>query len=116
MKIQGDSKLLKKLKSMQNDIDDDVDFILKNNANEGVELAIKNAQQAFVKGYWTGNLAREIKAKKTGHLQYEVISNEHYSGYLEYGTRYRTKEPFIFPTYFSLKKQVHEDLERLING
>ena len=36
-------------------------------------------------------------------MHYEVISNAHYSGYLEYGTRYMNKEPFIFPTYLSLK-------------
>lgn len=116
MKVEGVNNLLTKLKVMHDDIDEDVDFILKNNTNEGVELAIKNAQQAFIKGYWTGNLARMIKAKKIAPMHYEVISNAHYSGYLEYVTRYMNKEPFIFPTYLSLKKQVNEDLERLING
>lgn len=116
MKVEGAEKLKRKLQMMHNDIDEDIDFILKNNANEGVEIAVRNAQQAFVKGYWTGNLVRQIKAKKTGPLQYEVISNAHYSGYLEYGTRYMRKEPFIFPTYLTLKKQVHEDIERLIHG
>lgn len=77
MKVEGVNNLLTKLKVMHDDIDEDVDFILKNNANEGVELAIKNAQQAFIKGYWTGNLARMIKAKKIAPMHYEVISNAH---------------------------------------
>ncbi|HCY1019133.1 TPA: HK97 gp10 family phage protein [Staphylococcus aureus] len=116
MQVSGVDKLLRKFRKMYKDIDDDVDFILKNNANEGVEIAIKNAQHAFVKGYWTGNLARQIKAKKIAPLHYQILSNAHYSGYLEYGTRFMNKEPFIFPTYVTLKKQVNDDFKRLLNS
>lgn len=41
MQVSGVDKLLRKFRKMYKDIDDDVDFILKNNANEGVEIAIK---------------------------------------------------------------------------
>lgn len=115
MKVECTKKLINKLQNMVNEIDDDVDFILKRNAQEGVDLAIKNAQKAFVKGYWTGNLARMVKDKKIAPKHYEIVSNAHYSGYLEYGTRYMNKEPFMFPTYLEIKQQVNEDLNRLLN-
>ena len=59
---------------------------------------------------------RQIEVNKVAPLHYEVVSNAHYSGYLEYGTRYMAKEPFMFPTYQALKNSVHDDLNRLLNG
>ena len=48
MKVEG-VNLLTKLKVMHDDIDEDVDFILKNNTNEGVELAIKMLNKHLLK-------------------------------------------------------------------
>ena len=116
MKVTGTKGIKNKLRQMHDDIDDDVDYIVKMNAHEGVEIAVRNAQTAFKKGYWTGNLARQIEVNKVAPLHYEVVSNAHYSGYLEYGTRYMAKEPFMFPTYQALKNSVHDDINRLLNG
>ncbi|HDJ3183852.1 TPA: HK97 gp10 family phage protein [Staphylococcus aureus] len=115
MQSKGLKKLMNHLKVMHDDIEDDVDDILKNNANEGVGIAVSNAKKVMNKGYWTGNLARSIEVKKMGDLHYRVISTAHYSGFLEFGTRYMEPAPFMFPTYQTLKKSTINDLKRLLS-
>lgn len=116
METRGLKELIAHMKSMRDNIDDDVDKILKNNASEGVGIAVSNAKKVMNKGYWTGNLARSIEVKKMGDLHYRVISTAHYSGFLEFGTRYMEPAPFMFPTYQTLKKSTLNDLKRLLNG
>ncbi|EHL7175211.1 HK97 gp10 family phage protein [Staphylococcus pseudintermedius] len=116
MQSRGFKDLMSHLEEMYDDIDDDVDEILKNNAIEGIGIAVSNAKKVMNKGYWTGNLARSIEVKKVGELHYSVISTAHYSGFLEFGTRYMEAAPFMFPTYQTLKKSTLEDLRRLLNG
>ena len=60
----------------------------------------------MVKGYWTGNLARMVEAVKTGKLEYTIKSNAHYSGFLEYGTRYMAPETFMKPVYEKIAPQI----------
>lgn len=116
MQSRGFKGLMSHLEEMYDDIDDDVDEILKNNAIEGIGIAVSNAKKVMNKGYWTGNLARSIEVKKVGELHYRVISTAHYSAFLEFGTRYMEAAPFMFPTYQTLKKSTLEDLRRLLNG
>jgi len=113
--MDGLDGLLANFQDMIDDIDDDVNEILRNNAIEGVGFAQKNARDVMNKGYWTGNLARMIDYAETGKLKYTVTSNAHYSGFLEYGTRFMSAAPFIFPTYQTLRKNVVADLNRLLN-
>lgn len=101
---------------MENDIDDDVDEVLKENAKEFSSETVTSAKSVMNKGYWTGNLARMIKDAKTGDLQYTVTSKAGYSGFLEYGTRYMEPETFMFPVYEEFTKKVRADLQRLMDS
>ncbi|MFF7217913.1 HK97-gp10 family putative phage morphogenesis protein [Mammaliicoccus sciuri] len=116
MNVDGLDNLINKLEMMHNDIDDDVDTILKMNALEGQGKAVETAKKVMNKGYWTGNLAREIKVTSNKALSYKITSNAGYSGFLEHGTRYMEAAPFMFPTYKALTEQVNKDLTRLLNG
>ncbi|PTJ71219.1 MULTISPECIES: HK97-gp10 family putative phage morphogenesis protein [Mammaliicoccus] len=116
MKIDGLDKLINQLETMHDDIDDDVDIILKMNALEGQGMAVKNARKVMNKGYWTGNLARMIEVNQDGKHKYTLLSKAGYSGFLEFGTRYMQRAPFIYPTYQVLKVNVVKDLNRLLNG
>lgn len=40
---------------MENDIDDDVDEVLKENAKEFSSETVTSAKSVMNKGYWTGN-------------------------------------------------------------
>lgn len=116
MNVDGLDNLINHLEMMHDDIDDDVDTILEMNALEGQEKAVETARKVMNKGYWTGNLAREIKVTSNKALSYKITSNAGYSGFLEFGTRYMEKAPFIYPTYQELKVNVVNDLKRLLNG
>ncbi|ARM67870.1 HK97-gp10 family putative phage morphogenesis protein [Staphylococcus caprae] len=108
--------LIEKLSQMQDTIDDDVDEVLQNNATEFTSDTISSAKSVMNKGYWTGNLARQVRDTKEGNLKYAITSNARYSSFLEFGTRYMEPETFMFPVYERYTKQVREGLERLING
>lgn len=108
--------LIAAFEKMENDIDDDVDEVLKENAKEFSSETVTSAKSVMNKGYWTGNLARMIKDAKTGHLEYEIKSKAHYSGFLEYGTRYMEPETFMFPVYQEFTKKVRADLQMLMDS
>lgn len=113
MNITGLDKLKHKLKDMT-EINDDVSFIMKMHSQEVVGVAIRNARTVMNKGYWTGNLARLIKADMNGKLSFTLTSNAFYSGFVEFGTRYMQAEPFIKPTIKTQGKQLQKDLIRLL--
>ena len=108
--------LIKQFRRMHDEIDDEVDKVLEENAEKYAIETVENAKEVMNKGYWTGNLARQVKASKSGHLSYDIVSNAHYSGFLEYGTRYMEPETFMFPAYQKFLPKVRADLKRLIDG
>ncbi|UJA41887.1 HK97-gp10 family putative phage morphogenesis protein [Staphylococcus epidermidis] len=108
--------LINKLEYMHDNIDDDVDEVLKSNAGEFAKDTIETAEKVMDKGYWTGNLARMIKDTKVRKMKYAITSNAGYSSFLEYGTRYMEPETFMFPVYERYTRKVREDLERLVSG
>ncbi|MEB7753288.1 HK97-gp10 family putative phage morphogenesis protein [Staphylococcus pseudoxylosus] len=114
-KVSGIDELINKLTRMNSDIDDDVDEILRQNAKEFTAETVKEARRVMVKGYWTGNLARMVEDTKRGQMSYVITSNAHYSGFLEYGTRYMAPETFMRQVYNKFSLQIVEDLERLLN-
>ncbi|MEB5628927.1 HK97-gp10 family putative phage morphogenesis protein [Staphylococcus capitis] len=107
--------LIRKLDKMNKNIDKDADKILKLNAQKFNADTKKSARAEMKKGYWTGNLARMVEDTKIGNLNYKITSNAHYSGFVEYGTRYMEPETFMFPVYEKYTKQVRSDLSRLID-
>ncbi|HGH0880603.1 TPA: HK97-gp10 family putative phage morphogenesis protein [Staphylococcus pseudintermedius] len=115
MKITGVNELKRVLKNMS-DIDDDVNFIMTETCKEAPGIAVKNARAVMVKGYWTGNLAREIESDMLDSLSFMLISNAAYSGFVEYGTRYMQAEPFMRPTSKQIGEQLRDDFMRLLKG
>ena len=55
--------LIRDFNRMYDDIDDDVDEVLHNNAIEFSADTVKSAK-VMNKGYWTGNLARMVEDAK----------------------------------------------------
>lgn len=104
------------LKHMHDNIDDEVDEVLAENANEFAIDTAKSARQVMTQGYWTGNLARLVESAKTGHLDYTITSNAHYSGFLEFGTRKMRPYTFMRQVYQAYDLQVKADLQQLLDG
>ncbi|MHC3758887.1 HK97-gp10 family putative phage morphogenesis protein [Staphylococcus succinus] len=114
MDVRGIEALINKMGDMQDDIDDDIDFIIKKRSQQFSAQTVTSAKSVMVKGYWTGNLARMIEATKTGKLKYTITSNAHYSGFLEYGTRFMAPETFMKPVYEKFAPQIAKDISRLL--
>lgn len=80
MNIDGLGALLNQFHDMKNNIEDDVDDILLDKAKEYVVRAKLKAREVMNKGYWTGNLSRNIRYKKLAicntlshHMQLIVV-------------------------------------------
>ncbi|WP_411842118.1 HK97-gp10 family putative phage morphogenesis protein [Salinicoccus sp. HZC-1] len=114
MELDGIDALLKKFDEMEDNIEDDVDEITKNNAIEFTMYAKEYGVAAFNKGYATGFTVRNITMERIAPMSYKIISQSGHSGFLEYGTRFMEAAPFIFPAYKVVKNQFQADLRRLV--
>ncbi|ELK47183.1 HK97-gp10 family putative phage morphogenesis protein [Halobacillus sp. BAB-2008] len=112
MDLKGLDMLLANLERMDNDIEGDVDKIVKNNAIEQSGQVTENA--VFTEGYQTGYTRRNIETERVGDMHYRTISKSEHSGFLEYGTRYMDAQPFVYPAHFDQKPVFLSDLKRLV--
>lgn len=63
----------------------------------------------------TGTLRRSIGLEiKDGGLTAECTAKAHYSGYVEYGTRFMAAQPYMRPSLNLVKHQFKADVERLV--
>ncbi|MDL4842835.1 HK97-gp10 family putative phage morphogenesis protein [Aquibacillus rhizosphaerae] len=114
MDLDGLDALLANLDRMHDEIEDDVDKIVKNNTIEMTKETVKNERQRFDKGYATGYTMRNTKTEKVDKLNYRTnVASEH-GGYLNYGTRYMDATWFLRDAYFKQRKKFLEDIERLV--
>lgn len=110
--VKGLKKLVDTLKKIPRELEDDVAKIVIANGQE-IEAKAKIAApvdtgklQQSIKSIQIGKLTVNIKANATGLAPYAV--------YVEYGTRFQRKQPFLFPAYFKQRRQFIEDLEALL--
>ncbi len=107
MKINGVSALQKKLRD--NATLDDVKHVVKSN---GTQLNQKAKRLAPVDtGYLKGSITTSVEL---GGLQSTTTPTASYSSYVEYGTRFMAKQPFLKPAFDIQKKVFLNDLERLM--
>jgi HK97 gp10 family phage protein len=105
--IHGIKELEAKLK--RNATLNDVKKIVKKN---GTELNRNAAKKAPVD---TGFLRRSIIFELSdGGFTARSIAQAHYAPYLEYGTRFMSAQPFMYPSYLYQKVKFLAELERLM--
>ncbi|MGM0260485.1 HK97-gp10 family putative phage morphogenesis protein [Enterococcus sp. AZ102] len=101
------------LKELQKALKENLDMnlvkqVVKNNTDE----MTKNAQR--IAPVDTGNLKGKIGSEtKSGGMIGVMTSKAPYSGYLEFGTRFTDKKPFIKPAFEKQKVKFKSDLMRL---
>jgi HK97 gp10 family phage protein len=107
MKITGIDALQNKLR--KNATLDDVKHVVKSNtANMN-----KNIQK--IAPVDTGDMKRSITSEFTdGGFTGTTGPHTDYAGYVEYGTRFQTAQPFVKPAFDVQKKVFTNDLERLL--
>lgn len=96
-------------KKLKENLDmEQVKKVVKNNTDE----MTKNAQR--IAPVDTGNLKGKIGSEtKSGGMIGVMTSKAPYSGYLEFGTRFTDKKPFIKPAFEKQKVKFKSDLMRL---
>lgn len=87
------------------------EIVKKHGASLQQEM-VKNA--VFKKGYSTGATRRSINILiEKGGLMVRVKPTTKYSPYVEYGTRFMDKQPFVKPAFQQVKKEFVNDLKKL---
>lgn len=87
------------------------EIVKKHGASLHQEM-VKNA--VFKKGYSTGATRRSINLlNEKGGLTARVKPTTKYSPYVEYGTRFMDKQPFVKPAFQKVKKEFVNDLKKL---
>ena len=66
--------LIEHFEFMEDNIEDDVNEVVRNVAIDGASIAKNNAKRVMNKGYWTGNLWREIESAKA--VNYHIKSHQ----------------------------------------
>ena len=111
LKITG----LKELQAKLNKIQDKQELknIVKQNGAELNKSTVRNA--VFTRGHSTGATRRSIKlVMKNSGLTAVVSPGTEYSPYLEHGTRFMSKQPFVKPAFNKQAKIFKKDLEKLV--
>lgn len=114
MDLDGLDALLAKLERMDDEVEDDVDTIVKNNTIEMTGQATKNARQRFNKGYATGYTMRNLKTHKDGNMHYKTLSPSEHSGFIEWGTRFMSGTFFLGHAFTNQRKKFLDDLDKLV--
>lgn len=87
------------------------EIVKKHGASLQQEM-VKNA--VFKKGYSTGATRRSINLlNEKGGLMARVKPTTKYSPYVEYGTRFMDKQPFVKPAFQKVNKEFVKDLKKL---
>ena len=87
------------------------EIVKKNEASLQQEM-VKKA--VFKAGYSVGETRRSINLlNEKGGLMARVKPTTKYSQYVEYGTRFMDKQPFVKPAFQKVKKEFVNDLKKL---
>lgn len=107
MKITGIDALQKKLR--KNATLDDVKHVVKSNTTN------MNKNMQNIAPVDTGNMKRSITSEFTdGGFTGTTGPHTDYAGYVEYGTRFQSAQPFVKPAYNEQKGVFIKELERLL--
>ena len=88
------------------------EIVKKNGASLNQQM-VKNA--VFKGGYSNGATRRSINLlTQNAGLMVRVKPLTKYSPYVEYGTRFMDKQPFVKPAFQQVKKEFVKDLKKLV--
>lgn len=110
LKIQGIKKLQISLKDKAQ-----MTLVKEIVKKHGARLQQEMVKKAVFKaGYSVGETRRSINLlNEKGGLLARVKPTTKYSPYVEYGTRFMDKQPFVKPAFQKVKKEFVNDLKKL---
>lgn len=111
IKVVGLDKLEKQLK--KNATLNDVKKVVRKNGADLQKEIERNAE--FKKGYQTGATKGSVGLEITdGGMTAESGPTTEYSEYLEYGTRFMDKQPFVKPALDKVEPKFKNDMQKLV--
>lgn len=111
IKIVGMDKLEKQLK--KNVTLNDVRTVVRKNGADLQRLIQRKAE--FKKGYQTGETRRSVGLEIADNgMTAESGPTTEYSEYLEYGTRFMEKQPFVKPALEEVEPKFKSDMQKLV--
>lgn len=111
IKLIGMDKLEKRLK--KNVTLDDVKKVVRKNGSDLQRSVQRHAD--FKKGYQTGTTKRSVGLEIVdGGMTAMSGPTTEYSEYLEYGTRFMKKQPFVKPALEEVEKGFKSDMGKLV--
>ena len=111
IKIVGMDKLEKQLK--KNATLNDVRTVVRKNGAD-LQRAIQRKAE-FKKGYQTGETKRSVGLEIIDNgMTAESGPTTEYSEYLEYGTRFMEKQPFVKPGLEEVEPKFKADMQKLV--
>jgi len=98
---------------------EDVKRVVKTNGARLQAQTVRNSGEGtFHKGYFTGNLKRDVSAQglkiEDGGMTATVGTTVEYGPYLEYGTRFMSKEQFLKPSLDGVEPKFIADMQKLV--
>lgn len=111
MTLKNDKELARLLKKATKKSKEITNAVIKNNIEEGKELAISLAPED------TSFLKDNIVAKHIpNEIEGIIHSQASYSGYVNYGTRFMDARPFFTDAWAETQTKVINDLKDVIGG
>ena len=109
IKFEGDEKFLATLEKAIKESESTVDAVVKNNT----ERTMRKAKQLAPVDTW---FMHDSIYTNYEPLSGFVHSPASYSGYLEFGTRFMSAQPFMRPALEWMKPKYEKDLRDVIRG
>lgn len=113
IKVEVDPKLMRKLSKLKDA--SGIIAVVKDNGADLQQRMQRKADEAFTKGYATGQTSRSIGVEIVdGGKTAFVGAQTEYAPYLEHGTRFMDAEPFVHPAAKEQGKKFEKELIKLL--
>lgn len=108
--LENDKEFIKLLKKASKKFPETTSKVIKNNTEKGKELAASRApvDTSFLKQ----NISSGYPNKLTGL----IVSGALYSGYVNFGTRFMTAQPYFTDMWDETMDQTKKDLKEVLRG
>jgi len=110
VKVEGADALIRKFKRFGVEGSQVVADVTKVNALEIEAKAKRNSPVGF-----TGKLQQSVKAEPFAKHTWAISAYEMYASFIEFGTRFMSAQPFLYPAFKGQFKIYTKDLEKALD-
>ncbi|WP_243343556.1 HK97-gp10 family putative phage morphogenesis protein [Anaerococcus sp. AGMB09787] len=109
LSLKGDKELIRALKKAEKRNPEVTSKVIKNVCERGKEASVSKAPHK------TGFLKSMHNTRYPSKLHGQIISGAGYSGYVNYGTRFQSAQPFFTNAFRETKEDLRSNLKKILN-